>query len=149
MDQVSSVMGADENIIEGLTAVCGKHKPELVGLPTTGLAETQGADIKGAVRQFRNRHPEFDAVAIVPVNTPDYCGCFESGFALAVRELIDVVVPDKRSMRPVVPPRSGRVVVLAGHCSPSATSRQSRNSWKPSDCNRSSFPIWPIRWTAT
>src|SRR6516164_6654925 len=45
MDQVSSVMGADENIIEGLVAVCGKHKPDLVGLPTTGLAETQGADI--------------------------------------------------------------------------------------------------------
>ncbi len=45
MDQVSSIMGSDENIIQGLVAVCGKHKPELVGLPTTGLAETPRARI--------------------------------------------------------------------------------------------------------
>src|SRR5271157_4793571 len=114
MDQVSSVMGADENIIEGLVAVCGKHKPDLVGLPTTGLAETQGADIRGAVRQFRNRHPEFNGITVVPVNTPDYCGCFESGYAQAVREIIDVAVPATRCTRPVIPRHSGRVAVLAG-----------------------------------
>ena len=79
MDQVSSVMGADENIVEGLTAVCGKHKPSLVGLPTTGLAETQGADIRAPVKQFRKQHPEFDAIRIVPVNTPDYSDSFEIG----------------------------------------------------------------------
>ncbi|MBV8487166.1 MAG: nitrogenase iron-molybdenum cofactor biosynthesis protein NifN [Planctomycetaceae bacterium] len=114
MDQVSSVMGADENIIEGLVAVCGKHKPDLIGLPTTGLAETQGADIRGAVRQFRNRHPEFGGITVVPVNTPDYCGCFESGYAQAVREIIDVAVPATRCTRPVIPRCSGRVAVLAG-----------------------------------
>ncbi len=113
MDQVTSVMGSDENIVEGLTAVCGKHKPDLVGLPTTGLAETQGADIRGAVRLFRNRHPEFNSVTVVPVNTPDYAGCFESGYASAVRELIEVAVPESRSTRPAIPRRSGRVAVLA------------------------------------
>ncbi len=113
MDQVSSIMGADENIIEGLVAVCGKHKPDLVGMPTTGLAETQGADIRGAVRQFRNRHPEFDGITVVPVNTPDYSGCFESGYASAVRALIEVAVPETRSTRPAIPRRSGRVAVLA------------------------------------
>jgi nitrogenase molybdenum-iron protein NifN len=114
MDQISSVMGADENIIEALNAVCGKHKPSLVGLPTTGLAETQGADIRGAVRQFRGRHPEFDGIAVVPVNTPDYSGCFESGFAAAVRALIEELVPATRPSRPPVPRRRGRVNVLAG-----------------------------------
>ncbi len=48
MDQISSVMGADENIVEALKAICGKHKPSLIGLPTTGLAETQGSDIRGS-----------------------------------------------------------------------------------------------------
>src|SRR5512137_621753 len=46
MDQVSTVMSSDENVIEGLRAVCEKSKPALVGLPTTGLSETQGTDIK-------------------------------------------------------------------------------------------------------
>ncbi|MDR3632221.1 MAG: nitrogenase iron-molybdenum cofactor biosynthesis protein NifN [Isosphaeraceae bacterium] len=114
MDQISSVMGADENIVEALHAVCSKHKPSLIGLPTTGLAETQGADIRGAVRQFRERYPEFDGIAVVPVNTPDFSGCFESGFAAAVRELIEVLVPETRAKRPAIPRRRGRVNVLAG-----------------------------------
>ena len=114
MDQISSVMGADENIVEGLTTVCGKHKPSLVGLPTTGLAETEGADIRAAVKQFRQRHPEFDAIRIVPVNSPDYCDSFETGFAAAVRELIAELVPDTRPHRPTAPRRRGRVNVLVG-----------------------------------
>ncbi|WP_165227754.1 nitrogenase iron-molybdenum cofactor biosynthesis protein NifN [Aquisphaera insulae] len=114
MDQISSVMGADENIIEALKVVCGKHKPSLVGLPTTGLAETQGAHLTGAIRQFRERHPEFDGIPVVPVNTPDYSGCFETGFAAAVTAMIDVLVPPSREDRPPIPGRKGRVNVLAG-----------------------------------
>ena len=114
MDQISSVMGADENIVEALQAICSKQKPSLIGLPTTGLAETQGADIRAAVRQFRERYPEFNGIAVVPVNTPDYSGCFESGYAAAVRELIDVLVPETSSSRPAIPRRRGRVNVLVG-----------------------------------
>jgi len=114
MDQISSVMGADENIVEGLKAVCSKQKPSLIGLPTTGLAETQGADIRAAVKQFRERYPEFDATRVVPVNTPDYCGSFESGFAAAVRELIAELVPSCGPHRNAIPKRRGKVNVLAG-----------------------------------
>jgi nitrogenase molybdenum-iron protein NifN len=38
MDQVSSVMGADDNVVEGLKTLCEKSNPALVGVPTTGLA---------------------------------------------------------------------------------------------------------------
>jgi nitrogenase molybdenum-iron protein NifN len=114
MDQISSVMGADENIVEGLRAVCSKQSPSLVGLPTTGLAETQGADIHAAVKAFRERYPEYAGVRVVPVNTPDYSGCFESGYAAAVRAMIEVLVPENRS-RPSGPlRRRGQVNVLAG-----------------------------------
>jgi len=114
MDQISSVMGADENIVEGLRAVCSKQSPDLVGLPTTGLAETQGADIRASVKAFRDRYPEHAGIRVVPVNTPDYSGCFESGYAAAVRELIAVLVPENRG-RPAGPlRRRGRVNVLAG-----------------------------------
>ena len=78
MDQVSTIMGADENIIEALRTLAEKSKPDIIGLVTTGLSETQGTDIRRAVREFRAAHPEFAHVAVVPVNTPDYVGCLES-----------------------------------------------------------------------
>lgn len=94
MDQVSTIMGADENIVEGLRAIADKSKPDVIGLVTTGLAETQGTDIHRAVKEFRAAHPEFDQVAVVPVNTPDTLGCLETGFALAVEAMIKTLVPE-------------------------------------------------------
>jgi nitrogenase molybdenum-iron protein NifN len=114
MDQISSVQGADENIVEGLKAICTKQHPVLIGLPTTGLAETQGADIRGAVKQFRQRYPEHHAIRIIPVNTPDYTGSFESGFAAAVCELIAGLVPERGAKRDSSLRRHGRVNVLVG-----------------------------------
>lgn len=93
MDQMSSIMGADENVVEALRTLSDKSKPDIIGLVTTGLSETQGTDILRTVKEFRAAHPEFDGVAVVPVNTPDYLGCLESGFALAVEALIRTLVP--------------------------------------------------------
>lgn len=97
MDQVSTIMGADENIIEALRTLSDKSKPDIIGLVTTGLSETQGTDIHRAVRDFRVKHPEFAHVAVVPVNTPDYVGCLESGYALAIEALIATLVPESQS----------------------------------------------------
>ncbi|MBK7768016.1 MAG: nitrogenase iron-molybdenum cofactor biosynthesis protein NifN [Sulfuritalea sp.] len=92
MDQMSSIMSADENVIEGLRVICEKNRPDVIGLPTTGLSETQGVDIKRLVREFRAEYPQFAATAVVPVNTPDFSGCLESGFALALEAIIDLLV---------------------------------------------------------
>ncbi|UCV24411.1 nitrogenase iron-molybdenum cofactor biosynthesis protein NifN [Ferribacterium limneticum] len=94
MDQVSSIMGADDNVIEALRTLSDKSKPDIIGLVTTGLSETQGTDIRRCVGDFRRAHPEFDHVAVVPVNTPDYVGCLESGYALAIEALIETLVPE-------------------------------------------------------
>ncbi len=96
MDQVATVMNADENVIEGLKTICEKNSPDIVGLPTTGLSETQGTDIRRLVREFYEKYPQFSGTAVVPVNTPDFSGCFESGFALALDAIIDVLVPETR-----------------------------------------------------
>jgi nitrogenase molybdenum-iron protein NifN len=98
MDQVSTIMGADENVIEALRTLAEKSKPDIIGLVTTGLSETQGTDIRRAVREFRTAHPEFAHVAVVPVNTPDYVGCLESGYALALEALIETLVPESQSV---------------------------------------------------
>ncbi|WP_428239426.1 nitrogenase iron-molybdenum cofactor biosynthesis protein NifN [Gynuella sp.] len=95
MDQTSTVMGADENIVQALATLCQKSAPAVIGLVTTGLAETQGCDIQAAVKTFAKEHPELAAAtAVVPVNTPDFSGCFESGYALAVKAMINTLVPD-------------------------------------------------------
>lgn len=93
MDQASTVLGADENVLEGLNTIATKQKPALIGLPTTGLSETQGSDVHRLVKDFRAAHPEHDAIAVVAVNTPDYTGCLESGFAQAVKAMIEALVP--------------------------------------------------------
>lgn len=94
MDQSATVMGADDNVIVGLKTIAEKSKPALIGLPTTGLSETQGTDIRRLVKQFREQHPEYNDIPVVPVNTPDFTGCLESGFALAVKAIIEFVVPE-------------------------------------------------------
>ncbi|MFP4063185.1 MAG: nitrogenase iron-molybdenum cofactor biosynthesis protein NifN [Halochromatium sp.] len=114
MDQVSTIMGGDDSVVEGLATICAKHRPALIGLPTTGLVETQGADVSRAVRMFRDRHPEYAEVAIVPVASPDYSGCLETGFNSAVKALIHALVPEASAAgtRPGRRPR--QVNVLAG-----------------------------------
>ncbi len=114
MDQVSSVMGSEDNVVEGLKTLCEKSKPELIGVPTTGLAETQGSDVKMAIRMFRKNYPEYEHIPCIPVTTPDFTGCLESGFALATEAMINELVPEaeKAGTRPGKRPR--QVTVLAG-----------------------------------
>jgi len=95
MDQVSTVLGADDSIVEGLKTICEKSKPALIGVPTTGLSETQGCDVHGAVKTFYRKYPEYESVKVVAVNTPDFSGSMESGFALAVHALVDRLVPSR------------------------------------------------------
>ncbi len=97
MDQVSSVMGADDNIVEALKTICEKSRPKVIGLVSTALAETQGCDMNRALHDFRKAHPEYADVAIVPVATPDFSGCFESGFATAVKAIVETLVPADRT----------------------------------------------------
>ncbi len=119
MEQVSAIMGANENVVEGLRVLCEKNAPDLIGVPTTGLAETQGSDIRMAVREFRAAYPQFDHIPVVPVSTPDFTGCMESGFALAVCALIEELVPDAAEAGTSPGRRRRQVNVLAGsHLTP-------------------------------
>jgi len=92
MDQVSTVMGGDDSIIEALETLCTKSSPALILVTTTGLTETQGSDVRRVISQFRLDYPQFAATRIVPLNTPDFKGCLETGFARAVEAMIDSLV---------------------------------------------------------
>jgi nitrogenase molybdenum-iron cofactor biosynthesis protein NifN len=110
MDHVATVLGADANIVEALRTVAQKNAPDVVGLITTGLSATQGADIAGSVRAFRAEHPEYAHIEVIPVDSTDTLGCLESGFALALEAILAKLVPERKTPRP----RGGRqVTVLA------------------------------------
>jgi nitrogenase molybdenum-iron protein NifN len=96
MDQVTSVMGADDNVVEGVKIIAEKNRPALITVLTTGLAETQGADVKACVKRFREEHPAYADVAVVGVHTPDFSGCLESGFALTVTDIVKELVPESQ-----------------------------------------------------
>lgn len=114
MDQGSSVMGADENVIEGIKAIAEKSNPALIAVLTTGLAETQGADVHRNLKEFREKYPQFESVKVVAVNTPDFTGCLESGFAATVYEIIKALVPDASTAGTKPGNRKRQVNVLAG-----------------------------------
>lgn len=93
MDQIVTILGADGNVVEALDTIARTSGPEVVGLISTGLSETQGADIPRTIKEFRRQHPEWDGMAVVPISTPDTLGNLESGFARAVEALIAHLVP--------------------------------------------------------
>ncbi len=80
-DVTAILDGGDYNIVEAVKNVTGKVGPALIGLYTTGLTETKGDDIRGVAAKVND--------PLVWVNTPDFEGGLESGWALATRALIE------------------------------------------------------------
>ncbi|MDJ0738515.1 MAG: nitrogenase iron-molybdenum cofactor biosynthesis protein NifN [Gammaproteobacteria bacterium] len=114
MDQVTTVMGSEDSVVEGLRTICEKNSPSLLGVPTTGLSETQGSDVGMAVAQFRTQCPQFDRVPVVPVSTPDFTGCLETGFAKAMEAIIATLVPPASDAGTLPGRRRRQVNVLVG-----------------------------------
>ncbi len=114
MDQITTVMGSEDSVVEGLKTISEKNKPSLLGVPTTGLSETQGSDVNMAVKDFRRKYPQFDAIPVVAVSTPDYSGCLETGFAKAVDEIIKTLVPKANDAGTQPGRRKRQVNVLVG-----------------------------------
>ncbi len=93
MDHIAAIMGADDNIVEALLTLCERSAPRIIGLVSTGLSEAQGCDLRGSIRKFRRLYSQFSDVKIVAVDTPDFAGSFETGYAHALLALLDELVP--------------------------------------------------------
>lgn len=112
MSEDMAIFGGWENLKTGIGRVIEKFGPEIVGVMTTGLTETMGDDVRSAIAQFRNEHPEHDAVPVVWASTPDYCGSLQEGYAAAVEAIVRTI-PEQGNMIP------GQVTLLPGaHLSP-------------------------------
>jgi nitrogenase molybdenum-iron protein NifN len=83
-DVTAILDGGDYSIVESVRNITKKVTPSLIGLHTTGLTETKGDDIRGVAAKI-----DFP---LVYVNTPDYEGGLESGWALATKAMIEQLV---------------------------------------------------------
>jgi nitrogenase molybdenum-iron protein NifN len=83
-DAIAVLDGGDYSIVESVKNIAEKVAPRLIGLHTTGLPETKGDDIRGVSRQI--------TFPMVAVNTPDYEGGLESGWALTCKAIIEQLV---------------------------------------------------------
>lgn len=99
MDQITTVIGADSNVIEGLATICERDKPKVIGLISTGLSSMQGADLPRTIVEFYAKLPEYADVKVIAAAATDTLGCLESGFALAVEAIIEAVAPGRSSVR--------------------------------------------------
>jgi nitrogenase molybdenum-iron protein NifN len=83
-DAIAVLDGGDYSIVESVKNITQKVSPSLIGLHTTGLPETTGDDVRGVARQI--------GFPMVTVNTPDYEGGLESGWALTCNAMIEQLI---------------------------------------------------------
>lgn len=107
LTEVTAVLGGGENLAAALATIAERQRPDLIGLCTTGLVETQGADVEGDLRAYRAAHPEHGGIPVVRASTPDFRGGLEDGYAAVVGRLLEELAEPG----PRVP---GQVNVLAG-----------------------------------
>jgi len=87
-DAIAVLDGGDYSIVESVKNITKKISPSLIGLHTTGMPETKGDDVRGVAAKI-----DFP---LVTVNTPDYEGGLESGWALTCKALIEQLINPAR-----------------------------------------------------
>lgn len=96
LSEVTTVLGGGESLIAALANIAQKQKPDVIGLCSTGLTETKGDDVDGALRDFRQQYPQFASIPVVYASTPDYKGAAQDGYARVVERVVEeLAVPGK------------------------------------------------------
>ena len=88
MSEDAAIFGGWANLKAGMKRVIEKFHPAVVGVMTSGLTETMGDDVHGAIAHFRKENPELAGTPIVWAATPDYCGSLQEGYAAAVEAIV-------------------------------------------------------------
>lgn len=95
-----TVYGGEENLKKGLKNLIDVYSPEVVGVPTTCLAETIGEDIQRIIEQFYKEYPQYSKVTIIPVNSAGYGGTQFEGYYRALYSIVSRIrmnqVPNKK-----------------------------------------------------
>ena len=109
MDEVATVLGGADNLEEAILNLKTRTKPKLIGVCTTALVETRGEDFSSDLAPIkRKRAAELAGTEVILVQTPDFDGAIEEGWAKAVTALIGLVpreapkhiIPDRINILP-------------------------------------------------
>jgi nitrogenase molybdenum-iron protein NifN len=119
MNEVTTILGGYENIETALLNIRKRAAPRIIAICSTGLTETKGDDVNGYLAMVRKRKPELDDTALVYISTPDYVGAFEDGWRVAVKGIIEAIVPSQDEAGVKGAPLAGQVNLLPGsHLTP-------------------------------
>ncbi|HEX3076155.1 MAG TPA: nitrogenase component 1, partial [Lachnospiraceae bacterium] len=113
LTEEGTVYGGEDNLIKGLVNLINLYQPQVIGVPTTCLAETIGEDIKRIIHKFYEKYPEHKDIVIIPVPSAGYAGTQYEGFFQAINQIIRTVEMD--------PSHNNRINVITGMLSPADT----------------------------
>ena len=89
--EVSAVLGATESLLAALATVTERHRPQVIGVLTTGVTEVCGEDLAGALRTYRAGAPAGGPL-VVAASTPDFHGGLSDGWSAALTALVTATV---------------------------------------------------------
>ena len=88
------VMGGDGPAHEGMDNISRDAK--IIGLLTTGVTETSGADVKRIAKEYMAANP---AMPVIPVSVPDYEGTLQTGYVKACEAALSTLARPKTTLR--------------------------------------------------
>ncbi|MDR3363503.1 MAG: hypothetical protein LBS91_00910 [Clostridiales Family XIII bacterium] len=112
LTEEGAVFGGEKNLMKGLDNLIRLYDPDVIGVPTTCLAETIGEDTEGIVARYVEAHPGL-RVKIVTVASAGYSGTQFEGFFRTLRALVSQTEPDAAP--------NGKVNIVTNMISPADT----------------------------
>ncbi|WP_065756382.1 nitrogenase iron-molybdenum cofactor biosynthesis protein NifN [Bradyrhizobium paxllaeri] len=92
MSEVATVLGGYENVEQAILNIYNRAKPEIIGICSTGVTETNGDDVDGYIKLIREQHPQLAKCPLVFVSTPDFKDAFQDGWEKTVACMVEVLV---------------------------------------------------------
>ncbi|MEY8353174.1 nitrogenase component 1 [Lachnospiraceae bacterium 54-53] len=110
LTEEGTVYGGSGNLKKGLKNLIELYHPDMIGVMTTCLAETIGEDVPGIIDAFREEHPEYKDIMIIPCASPGYGGSQYEGYFKALHAIVSSVPMEKE--------RNDRINVITAPLSP-------------------------------
>ncbi|KWV58145.1 nitrogen fixation protein NifN [Bradyrhizobium macuxiense] len=92
MSEVTTVLGGYENVEQAILNIHNRAKPEIIGICSTGVTETNGDDVDAYIKLIREKHPQLDKLPLIYVSTPDFKDAFQDGWGKTVARMVEVLV---------------------------------------------------------
>ncbi len=87
LNESGAILGGKDFLRAGIKNVYEKMKPDFIGVASSGLTETNGEDIAGIIKDFKDGQ-SIPFANVIYASAPDYKGGFEDGYTAAMLSLL-------------------------------------------------------------